>query len=357
MATRRRSGNGAANLPTIGDVARLAGVSKATASRALAGSRDRVSDALTARVRRAAAELNYVVNRTARALARSTSDTIGLIVHDVSDPYFGEIARGVLAAAGADDRFVVICNTFRDPVSEARYVAELRAQRVGAVILAGSSYVEPEAAAALRGELEQTAHAGARVVVLAPHGSGRAVLPDNRGGGALAAEHLATLGHHRVAIAAGPAHLTTIHHRLDGFLGRWRAAGRPEPRVTYTSFDREGGRAAVADLDLTEITALFALNDLMAIGMMHELSVRGCEPGRDVSVVGFDDIPLAADVSPGLTTIRVPMEELGRRAVAALSEEPDVEPETLACELVVRGTTGPGRAVNPTDEPIATRQG
>jgi LacI family transcriptional regulator len=332
-------------LPTIEDVALRAGVSKATASRALSNSRDRVSSTLADRVRRAAAELDYVPNRNARALARSASDTIGLIVHDVSDPYFGEIARGVLASAGAEDRLVVICNTYRDPTVEARYVAELRAQRVAAVILAGSAYADPEAAEALRVELRRTRAAGARVVVLAPHGVGRAIVPDNRGGGSLAAAHLANLGHRHVAVAAGPAHLATIQNRLAGFRATWSAAGLPEPTVTFTSFDRAGGAAAVQQLHAVAaepVTAVFALNDLMAIGAMRALADAGARGGVDISVIGFDDIPLAGDITPGLTTIRVPMEELGRRAVAVLGEPDDGDDggsELIPCELVVRGTT------------------
>ena len=339
MATDARPGTA---IPTIVDVANRAGVSKATASRVLAGSRDRVSDGLAARVIEAAAELNYVPNRNARALARSESDTVGLIVHDVSDPYFSEIARGVLAAAAADDRLVVICNTYRDPIAEARYIAELRAQRVSAVMLAGSAYLDADARETIRRQLELTIAAGASVVVMAPHGVGRAVLPDNRGGGELAAKHLAELGHRHVAIAAGPANLATIRNRLDGFLSVWRGSGLPEPHVTYTSFDRDGGREVVRSLAATspEVTAVFALNDLMAIGAMRELADTGRSAGPDLSIIGFDDIPAAADMTPGLTTIRLPMEELGRRAYATIGEQSD-DGVVVTCELVVRGTTRP----------------
>lgn len=328
-------------VPTIVDVATLAGVSKATASRVLAGSRDRVSEGLAARVFEAAAALHYVPNRNARALARSESDTIGLIVHDVSDPYFSEIARGVLAAAAAEDRLVVICNTYRDPVAEARYIAELRAQRVSAVMLAGSAYADEESGAAIRRQLELTIAAGASVVVMAPHGVGRAVLPDNRGGGELAARHLAELGHQHVAIAAGPANLATTRNRLQGFLTVWRRSGRPEPDVIYTTFDRAGGRDVVRDLAARapDVTALFALNDLMAIGAMRELADTGRAAGTDLSIIGFDDIPAAADMTPGLTTVRVPMEELGRRAYASIGERSGDEGVVITCELVVRGST------------------
>jgi LacI family transcriptional regulator len=293
-------------------------------------------------VRAAADELGFVANRNARALARSASDTIGLIVHDVSDPYFGEIARGVLAAADLEDRLVVICNTYRDPEREARYIAELRAQRVAAVLMAGSAYADPTAAETLREQLARTEASGARVVVMAPHGIGRAVLPDNWGGGVLAARHLADLGHRLVLVAAGPAHLATIQNRLNGFREAWGAAGRPEPLVVFESFDREGGHAAVAGLP-SDVTAVFALNDLMAVGAMAALHAAGRRVPADVSVIGFDDLPLAADVSPALSTIRVPMEEIGRRAVAAFHEEATDGLEWFPCELVVRGTTAPAR--------------
>ena len=124
---------------TLADVARAAGVSKATASRVLGGSADRVSDELRERVLRAAADLDYVPNPHAQALARAVSPLVALIVHDIADPYFSEIARGVFHAAAESDRLVMICNTFRDPDRELAYLRTLRAQRVQAVLVAGTA--------------------------------------------------------------------------------------------------------------------------------------------------------------------------------------------------------------------------
>lgn len=336
-------------VPTLADVAALAEVSPATVSRVLGGGSTAVRPHLAERVRAAAEQLNYVPNRAARALASSRSDTIGLIVHDVSDPYFGEIARGVLATAAERGHLVVICNTYRDPATEARYVAELRAQRVGAILLAGSAVSPADPAAdLLRNELETTIAGGTTVVAMTPYGVGRGVYPDNIGGGALAAELLLADGHRDVVIAAGPAKLVTITNRLRGFLDVWAAADAPAPTVIHETFDRVGGSAvvaAVAEWGEPGPTAVFALNDLMALGAVRELFARGYEPGVDVAVVGFDDIPLAADVRPGLTTIRVPMTDIGTRAIEVLSEvpDPDAAPEIFPCDIVLRDTTFPLR--------------
>src|SRR3954452_5641438 len=129
--------------PTLYDVARHANVSPATASRVVNGSERGVGEALRERVLRSAADLGYVVNGPAQALARSVTSTVGVIVHDIADPYFTEIALGAMAAADQGDRLATLCNTFGDPVRERRYVALLHAQRVSALVLAGSGYSDP----------------------------------------------------------------------------------------------------------------------------------------------------------------------------------------------------------------------
>lgn len=327
---------------TLNDVARLAGVSKATASRVLSGSRDRVSPERAARVMEAAAELDYVPNPHAQALATAASPMVAVIVHDVGDPYFSEIARGALRVAAEEDRLVVICNTFRDPARELAYVREMRTQRIHAILVAGSSTLGLEMGGGLSEELDAFRREGGRVaMMLAGHGH-PAVVPDNQGGGRLAALHLLELGHTEMGVVAGPAHLRSVTDRLGGFSEALEEGGVPPPTVVNTDFTRDAGADAADKLLAArpDLTAVLALNDLIAVGVIRHLAGRGRDVPADVSVVGFDDIPLAGDIDPGLTTVRVPMEEMGASAMRmVLGEEMDEEPQIFPTELVVREST------------------
>ena len=330
---------------TLVDVAARAAVSKATASRVLGGSQDRVSEGLVARVLAAADELGYVPNPHAQALARASSPTVAVVVHDVDDPYFSEIARGALRVAAEEGRLVVICATFRDPRRELGYVAELRAQRLHAVLLAGSSTGGLEPGGALADELAAYRAEGGRVAMMVAGFGHPAAVPDDRAGGRQAARHLVSLGHRRVGVLAGPEHVSAVADRLDGFVAATRAAGLPDPVVERADFTRAGGADAVTRLleRAPEVTALFALNDVMAVGAVRRLSETGRSvPGR-MSVVGFDDIPLAGDVTPGLTTVAVPMEQIGAEAMrlALTGPEGDDRVTTFPTRLVVRESTGP----------------
>lgn len=332
---------------TLEDVARRAGVSKATASRVLSGSRDRVSDSLAERVLAATRELDYVPNPHAQALATSASPMVAVVVHDVSDPYFSEIARGALGVAAREDRLVVICNTFRDPDREIAYVSEMRAQRIHAILVAGSSTLGLEMGGRLAKELAAFRDEGGRVAMMLSGQGHPSVEPDNRGGGAQAARHLLELGHVEMGVVAGPAHLRSMSERLAGFRQGLDEVGVPPPTVVHTDFTREGGWEAAERLveASPSLTAVFALNDLQAVGAMRCLASRRMQVPGDVSVVGFDDIPLAADLDPGLTTIRVPMEEMGARAMELLlAADGEEEPHIFETQLIVRGSTGPRRS-------------
>lgn len=359
-------GDERARTPTLTDIAAAAGVSLATASRVLSGSRDRVSEPLAERVREAATALHYVPNAHAQALARASSSTVGLIVHDVSDPYFAEIARGVLRAASQRDHLVLIVNTFRDADRELEYVRALRAQRVHAIILAGSGYTDPTAEARLAEELAAFRAAGGRVASVGRHDIAiDAILPDNVRGAARAARHLVELGHERFAVLAGPASLTTIEDRIVGFRGVLAEVDLelPAAHVFHDDFTRAGGYDAATALlaaDLA-VTAVFALNDAMAVGALAAFREAGVTVPDEVSIVGFDDIPLVVDVAPALTTVRIPMEDLGASAVdLALgpaagggdTERPTDDAQgasTVATpsELVVRASTGPAPPPRP----------
>ncbi|MFO7293176.1 MAG: LacI family DNA-binding transcriptional regulator [Actinomycetes bacterium] len=329
---------------TLADVARAAGVSKATASRVLGGSADRVSDELRERVLRAAADLDYVPNPHAQALARAVSPLVALIVHDVADPYFSEIARGVFHAAAESDRLVMICNTFRDPDRELAYLRTLRAQRVQAVLVAGTARSGFELGSEVAAELDlYRAEGGQVAVMVAGHGYPAAV-PDDRGGGRQVGEHLLALGHRQTAVIAGPSGVGSVDERLAGFLDALVGSGAPEPVVVHSDFTRRGGADAVDEILAARpgTTAIFAHNDLMAVGAIRRLAAAGRRVPDDVSVAGFDDMPLAEDLQPPLTTVRVPLAELGAEALRmALDGAPGDETRLFETTLVARGSTAP----------------
>ncbi|NMO51617.1 LacI family transcriptional regulator [Actinoplanes sp. TBRC 11911] len=331
-------------MATLADVARHAGVSTATASRIINGSAKPVADALRQRVLAAVDELKYVPNAHAQMLARSNRNAVGVIVHDVSDPYFAEITRGLQRVATADGRLVIICNSYREPDRELAYIDLLHAHQVAAIVIAGSGYLDADTASRMDDRLRAFESTGGRIAVIGRHEHpGDAVLPDNEQGGYLAGAHLFELGHTEVAVIAGPPHLTTTADRLAGLRRAARKFGRkiPKTRIVHADFTRDGGAEAAASLlaDDPSLTAIAALNDSMAVGTLATLRVLG----RRLSVIGFDDMPIARDVTPALTSVRLPLTELGERAMSLALGTPSDGPrvEKVAAELVRRESTWP----------------
>ena len=335
----------ASGAPTLADVAKRAGVSLATASRVINGNSHPVTEQLRTRVRQAARELHFLPNAHAQALSRPTAfRSVGVIVHDVKDPYFAEIAGGILKQAADARELVMLCNSYREPARELAYVELMRAQRVAALIMAGGGLDDLDYSRKLADQITPFMTAGGRVAFIGRHHvPGDAVLPDNVGGAAQLGRALLGLGHVNIGVIAGPPLLTTTRDRIAGLAG----AGLSVDKLVYSDFTRDGGGAAAAALLDADpgITALVALNDPMAIGALALLAERGISVPGELSVAGFDDIPFSRDVTPALTTVRVPMAELGARALAlALGEEhSDLRVEHLACELVLRDSTAPSR--------------
>ncbi|MHB1974864.1 MAG: LacI family DNA-binding transcriptional regulator [Acidimicrobiales bacterium] len=340
---------------TLLDVASHAGVSEATASRVLAGSRP-VGDALRSRVLASASALAYTPNPHARALARSRDASIALVVHDVTDPYFSEVARGALEAAREAGRTVVISDTGRDLGRELEVVRRARAQRVEALVLAGSGSADRDARARLGAELLAFERSGGRAALVGRHlVAGDCVRPDNVLAGRLLGDHLVALGHRVVGVVAGPGGLTASDDRFAGLLSALTSGAAPaQVHVRAGDFTRDGGEAAAGELVALApgLTAIVALNDQMAIGALAALRRRGRRVPDDVALCGIDDVPVARDLVPALTTVRVPMVELGRRAVELVLDEKvhTRRDECLCVELVVRqstagvGTAGVGTA-------------
>lgn len=335
---------------TLADVARRAGVSMATASRVVNDAPYTVAGELRRRVLAAVEELQYVPNAHAQMLARPLRATVGVIVHDVSDPYFAEITRGLQRVAIEHGRLLIICNSYRVPEREIAYIELLRAQQVDALILAGSGYCDAEVTRAINGKLEAYAASGGRIAVIGRHElAGDAVMPANEAGGFAIAEAIFEIGHTEVGVICGPQSLTTIVDRLAGVRrsAKARRIRLPANRIVYGDFTRDGGAEAAAVLLDREpgLTALLALNDEMAVGAMATLRERRLAVPDDISVAGFDDMPLARDVTPAITTVHLPLVEMGAVAMtlALDTESNGARVEHMPAHVVYRESTAPPR--------------
>jgi LacI family transcriptional regulator len=341
----------------LADVARRAGVSPATVSRVLNGNYP-VARTTADRVHKAVAELHYVVNGNARALAASSSDLIGVLVHDIADPFFGVIATGIQDAVAEGDVLAVVCNTASSAERELRYLKLLRKQRAHAVVLTGGSVSDPGHRDALLEQITEFTSTGAHVVLCGrPPLVGRDEEPvpgvirvdfDNREGARRLTAHLVALGHREIGYLTGPESRTTSQSRLEGHQLALSEAGLSEDLcpVVVSGFDRDSGRTGVDELLRRNpgITAVVAGNDVAALGALTELRSRGLSVPGDVSVAGFDDLPLSLDAVPALTTVRIPLIEAGRTSgyfALDAKRAPAGGVLPIRTELIVRDSTGP----------------
>ena len=326
----------------LSDVATAAGVSLATASRALNGQTG-VGAELAEKVRLVARNLGYVPNVHARQLAGGTTSVIGLIVHEIDDPFFTEIAGGIVRSALAENLMVQVSHSGRDPAQELQEITTLVVQDVDGIIIAGSGYVDPAKEAGAKEVLRAYQQRGGRVAVIGRHHLGvDAVLPDNVAVGALAGQHLVELGHRDVLIASGSDQLTTIADRLTGICSAFQKVG-VQPTVLQESFSLSGGAriaSRIGDPDVRP-TAILALSDLMAIGVLQELRRQGLRVPDDISVMGIDDITVAQSLAPALTTVAVPLNEMGEIAFSMVRKPSAARPRrrVLPAQLVVREST------------------
>jgi LacI family transcriptional regulator len=269
----------------------------------------------------------------------SRSQTIGVIVHDVSDPYFGDIVRGLEDELSNSDYRLLIASTDRDAAKEIAYLRALMAQQVDGIVLAATSIAAPGYRDAVRGIAKRYQRRGGVVVLLSDHVlAAPRVHFDNRGSARTLVEHLMSLGHKRIAHLSGSMLLATSRRRFEGYRDALVAAGLDydENIVVNGEFTLEGGRnGAVALLRRGDFTALFASNDLMAIGATRALLDAGVGVPGDVSVAGFDDIDMAAYAPVPLTTLRIPSAELGQLGAKLVLAE--LEGRTLG-RLGIEGT-------------------
>ena len=305
---------------TLNDVARRAGVSLATASRAFNGSKDRVvGSEMRDRVFVAATELGYSANSYAQAMARGRTDVVGLVVHDIADPYFATVAAGVMREAELHGLLVSMASTQRRPEAEVDHIAMLRHHWARAVILVGSRFADSGLNDRVADELAAYEASGGRAVaVTQPMLPVDTVAFEQRGGASDLADALYELGHRRFGILSGPPNLLTASDRTAGFTQALLRRGAPASaeHIIPGEFTRDGGYEAMERLLAAgaDVTCVFAVNDVMAVGAMAALRERDIWLPDGMAIAGFDDIVTLRDVSPALTTVRVPMEEIGAQA-------------------------------------------
>jgi LacI family transcriptional regulator len=334
---------------TIADVAARSGVSTATVSRILAGI-GAARPETRARVVAAARELEYRPSGVARALKTHATRTLGLLITDIENPFYPQVVRAVEDTAHELGYGIVLCNAADDPGRELRSLNLLLERRVDGLIVASSRATRRHAAL--------LAQASIPVVLVNSHASGSnlpAISTAHRSGARLATEHLLGLGHRVIGHISAPRANAAAGLRLAGIRDALRAAGLAVDGLVVAVGDGHvagGQEAATALLANPGLSALVCYNDLTAIGALRAVRAAGRQVPDDVSVVGFDDIDLAAWTDPPLTTIRQLTAEMGRWAVERLTDilrspssaaaAPRV---TLQPELVVRGSTAPPSSI------------
>jgi len=304
---------------TLKDIAREAGVSVTSASRALhgvTGVARAPSEETAERVRAAAARLGYSRDQLASGLRTRHSRLLGMLVPRLTDYVLATIYEGVEEAARLAGYRTVVANTRDDPDEQRARAEVMLDHRVEGLIIGDASD---------RGDLlADLERRGVPFVLVSRRtGSHPAVTGDDLTGGRLVAEHLLDRGHTRVAVLAGEPYASTGSERTKGFLDRWSSAGLAvsADRVVHGPFDAAGGRQAmqrVLDMPGPPPTAVFAVNDFAAIGAMGALRDAGLRVGRDVALVGYNDVSLAAELPIPLSTVTTPNLEMGRGGVELL---------------------------------------
>ena len=315
-----------------------AGVSVGTVSNVL-NRPDTVSQATRQRVLEAIAALGFVRNESARHLRAGRSRTLGLVVLDIANPFFTDVARGVEDIANAEGMAVILCNSDDRPAKEAAHLDVLTEHGVQGVLITPTAELSPA--------LDALRERGVPVVLVDRQGPGAdscSVAVDDVLGGRLAGDHLLERGHRRIAFVGGDAGLPQIRERLQGVresVGNDDALTVLSPQTLTVAGGREAGEQIIGMPAARRPTAAICANDLLALGLLQEMVRHGVRVPDELAIVGYDDIDFAAAAAVPLSSVRKPRQELGRRAVQLLLDEasnPDHRHEQLLFEpqLVVR---------------------
>ena len=335
---------GAVAHPSVRDVAERAGVSVGTVSHVL-NHPERVAGPTLDRVRAAIDELGFVRSETARRLRHGGSSLVGVLVHDISNPFFTEAARGIEDRLREDNRVPMLSSTDSDPERERELMSLLAGLDVRGVIVTPSTCTLDN--------LAVLAGRGIRVVLMdhPPISAGLSTVSGNDVAGARAAiAHLVALGHRRIGFVNGPLSIRQSVDRRNGVLTALADAGLDPPVALVEIEAVSGGHGYTADAGAVGAatllraearpTALFCANDQLAIGAMREIRRRGLSIPDDVAIVGYDDVAIASELITPLTSVHVPMRDIGRAAAdLLLADGAEVRHVAFAPELVVRAST------------------
>lgn len=307
--------------PTLSDVARHAGVSLATASRAINGSQTRtVGEDLAQRVRESARALGYAPDANAQAMARGATRTIGVVVHDLTDPYFAAIADGLATASRERRLFMTLATTGNNIDALSDVVGALDSMRVRAIVLVGARWKDDDLTDTLGSAVRRYQERGGRLVTLGMDFPGvDGVRVDNQRGAAQLADHLVDLGYRNPLVLVGPVRHSTAVARSTAFVERLgeRGVTVAESHQVSSDLTRAGGEVAMRLAIESHLAydVVVAMSDVMALGALNEARRSGIRIPEDAGLTGFGDITSLADVTPGLTTVRVPTERLATLAL------------------------------------------
>ncbi len=309
--------------PTIADVARKARVSIATASRVMNDSDHPVSATTRQRVRQVIADMGYSPNQVARALATRHTRMVGVIVGDTNDPYFSALVRGIEDVAREHGYIVIVCNSDRIPEVELTYVKTLLSHRAAGLIFAGGGLTDPAYLQEMNTLIDRMNKRGVGLVTLSEHlFPSYQVCYDNCAATRDLTNYLIRMGHRDIMLISGPPGLNATLLRMQGYREALEAAGIPyDPaRVISGNFRYQGGIQAVEAIAVSNAwpTAILASNDESAIGALVALKQHGVRVPEDISLVGFDDILATQYVDPPLTTVQVPLHEMGAMGMRQL---------------------------------------
>ncbi len=331
--------------PTLKDVAELAGVDVSTASRVVNGAGFRVREDTRQRVLAAARDLGYQPNALARSLRVGRSNMFALLVPDITNPFFAELSKGAEDATSSYGYSLILCNTEDRADTEEEYIRALRERQIDGFLLATSHAGDVAA--------KRLIDANYPVVLVNRRMRGVRtgyVVADDAPGARQAVSHLISLGHRRIAHITGYPHADTAVRRRDAYVATMTAHGLGDIARELTvqgDYTLKAGQQAMEQLlDLTEpSTAVFAANDIMALGAMTTARERGVRVPQDMAIVGFNDIVLARLSCPTLTTVRTPIYEMGALAAQMLvkrvkGEDPSPAGIVLRNELIVRESSG-----------------
>jgi DNA-binding LacI/PurR family transcriptional regulator len=328
--------------PTIYDVAKKANVSIATVSKVI-NQTGSIGEKTRAKIFKVMEEMNYQPSVVASALTGKNTFTIGLLIPDLANPFFAEVSRSIEDRGHELGFSLVICSTDNDPEKEAQYISVLQKKRVDGIILATGIQND--------GTLKELIKRNVSIALIArdmPSLTVNTVLVDDFMGGYLAAKHLVSFGHRKIAVIAEDLEVMSSSERVRGYRCSLEEAGIEvdDNLICISDFTVEGGKLLTGKLldSLIPPTAIFACNDLLAIGAIQAARERGLLLPEDLSVVGFDNTVLAKIVDPPLTTVAQPVHDMGRQVVDLLVQEirrhsKEKQRIVLQPELIVRRST------------------